>query len=97
MSKNHHRQPPSERFRDEGDPSHSNNKEKRDYFSDKEHLESGPSSPQKDIDKNEGNTRPQQDPIEKGMDYFEEGEGNVEREKESQLKPPRKKRRKKAA
>jgi hypothetical protein len=52
--------------------------------------ESGP-------DRNEGNTQPQADPENVGMDYFEEGEGSPEREKENGQKPPSPSKRKKIA
>jgi hypothetical protein len=56
--------PPS---REQGENPNPRKKEKRDYFSDKEQIESGP-------DKNEGATQSQIGPTRLGMDYFEEGE-----------------------
>ncbi len=49
------------------------------------------------LDRNEGNTQPQKDPSSTGMDYFEEGEGNPEREKENGQNSPPPSKREKAA
>ena len=77
--------PPNPPGREQGENPNPRKKEKRDYFSDKEQIESGP-------DKNEGGTQSQIGPTRLGIDYFEEGQGGPEGRKT----PPQKKRKKAA-